>query len=737
MSLLPRKWQSFDSKLPLLASGLVLITALTLVVTAYYQLERALLASAEQRLASTAEITAQLLMRPGLRRESGHVPEYDPLVRFLRGAGSRQEAMAVLREPQAPGENKAYAALLDAAGRVLLEYRRDTLPAPSWPATVIASRAIRGDSALVSPLEPYGTGAGYSRIRRLRGAGDTATLGYVVAAYPLTSATVQEFKDIVGGGVELRVGNPAAGVWTDLERIVSPPVSIPSGHTAVTHSDHIVAAARMPGTGLLVWLSQSTLSVVTPVRSLLWNVIPLGLGIAALGALLMWRMARNITHPLAQLTEVAEGVARDSHSMPRTDEMPADVKNADEITRLRFAFERMSDRVAERQALEAQLRHAQKMEAIGRLAGGVAHDFNNLLTAIRSYADLLLEDMPPYDPKRGDVLEIRKAAERAASLTAQLLAFGRKTLLQPRVLDTREVLTDIQAMLRRLMIEDIRLEVSAPDGLWPVKADRGQLEQVIVNLAVNARDAMPAGGLLRITGMNVVVQEAMDTRHGVVPAGDYVAIRVSDTGAGMDTTTQNRVFEPFFTTKSVGQGTGLGLATVHGIVAQSGGIITVDSEPMRGSTFTVYLPRATEAPGEKAAAGAVVNARANNETILLVEDETAVRALARRVLVRAGFRVLEASSPSEALALAERHALEISMVLTDVVMPELSGPALVEKLRRTCPGVRVLFISGYTDDEVISRGLGHAEMDLLQKPFSAQQLVERIRNVLDRRSGAS
>ena len=732
MALFHRKWRSFDSKLPLLASGLVLLTAMTLVATAYYHVERALLETAQRRLEGTGDVTARLLARPGLRRERGPQAAYAPLVNFLRTGSGRDDALGVLRTAQVIGENKAYAALLDARGRTLLEYKRDTLAAPRWATDAIARGVIRGDSSTVSPFEAYAGRVGYSRVFPLFASGDSTLLGYVVSAYPFGSATVQEFRDIVGGGVDLRVGRTDAGVWTDLQRVVPPPPAHTMAAGAHIVGDVIVTTAPIPNSPFVVWLSQPTIGVLTPVRSMLWNLIPLGLGIMVLGALLMWRMARNITHPLAQLMDVAEGVARDSHSMPRTDEMPIAIKNADEITRLRYAVERMSDRVAERQALEAQLRHSQKMEAIGRLAGGVAHDFNNLLTAIRSYADLMLEDMTPYDSKRGDVNEIKRAAERAASLTAQLLAFGRKTLLQPRVIDTRDVLTDMEAMLQRLMIEDVRLEVSAQEGLWPVKADRGQLEQVIVNLAVNARDAMPSGGTIRIRAANVVVHERMDTRHGIVIPGEYVAIRVTDTGSGMDSTTQNRVFEPFFTTKSVGRGTGLGLATVHGIVEQSGGVITVESEPMRGSTFTVYLPRASEAVSKRTSGGVMTGPRGNNETILLIEDETSVRALARRVLVRAGFRVLEASSPSEALALAEQHAAEIKLVLSDVVMPEMSGPALIEKLGAVCPGVRVLFISGYTDDEVISRGLGGPDIDLLQKPFSAQQLVERAREAIDR-----
>jgi signal transduction histidine kinase/ActR/RegA family two-component response regulator len=450
----------------------------------------------------------------------------------------------------------------------------------------------------------------------------------------------------------------------------------------------------------------------------------------------MWQMAHRITHPIVELTSAAERVAADvttDGGMPASPAMVPTVMppgDADEVTRLRSAFARMASRVAERQTLENQLRHSQKMEAIGRLAGGVAHDFNNLLTAIRSYADLLYEDMPVWDAKRADVQEIRSAAQRATALTAQLLAFSRKQMLQPRVLDTAAVLQDVQAMLRRLLIEDIQLLIETPPGLWHVKADRGQLEQVIVNLAVNARDAMPHGGELRISAVNDAVMDPFETSHGVMPAGEYVAIRVTDTGLGMDIATQARVFEPFFTTKAVGQGTGLGLATVHGIVAQSGGYVTVESAMAAGTTFTVYLPRVRETPLAESGSGATAQ-RGHNETILLVEDEQGVRALARRVLVRAGYRVLESTTPNDALELARKHFKEIRLVLSDVVMPEMSGPALVSMLAQICPLARVLYISGYTDDEVIGRGLANPGIQLLQKPFSAQQLVERVRAAME------
>ncbi len=726
-----RRWRSFDRKLPLLASGLVILTAAVLAFTAYALLQHALVEANGERLYIAASAVAQLVQRPGAQgRDSAGLAANRDLAAFALGGGSRTRATAALTRRQFPSDTqKVFAALLDSAGTPLLTAQRSARR-PEFLLRSVRNGEVRGDTAWVGPIEDIGGIPGVSYARPLRAAGGRLA-GYLVETRLIGSVrAIRPVRDLVGSRATILIGQPTAGVWTDHERISAPPPVRFTRATIARFDRGVGAAAFIPGTPWMIWLSQPDEAVLAPTKTLLWSILPLGVLIALLGAALMYRMARRITHPLAELTDVAEGVARDTHALPRTDELPAEIKGADEITRLRFAFERMADRVAERHALEQQLRHAQKMEAVGRLAGGVAHDFNNLLTAIRSYADLMLDDMPPYDPKRGDVLEIRKAAERAAALTSQLLAFSRKSLLQPRVLDTGAVLADVQGMLRRLMVEDIRVEIAAPEGLWPVKADRGQLEQVIVNLAVNARDAMPDGGTLRISAENEVLLHPVATRQESVPPGEYVAIRVSDTGIGMDSTTQNRVFEPFFTTKPVGQGTGLGLATVHGIVAQSGGYVTVDSQPARGTTFTVYLPRALEKPNRDSG-GNVANAKGNNETVLLVEDEASVRALSRRVLVRAGFRVIEAASPKEALVLAETHAKEIRLVLSDVVMPEMSGPVLVAKLSQVVPHARVLYISGYTDDEVIGRGIANPGIMLLQKPFSAQQLVERVRDALD------
>ena len=380
---------------------------------------------------------------------------------------------------------------------------------------------------------------------------------------------------------------------------------------------------------------------------------------------------------------------------------------------------------------EEQLRQAQKMEAVGRLAGGVAHDFNNLLTAILGFSDMLLADLGATDARREDVLEIRKAADRATSLTRQLLAFSRQQVLQPRVMDVNTLIRDLERMLRRLIGEDVELATVLEPDMWPVMADGGQLEQVLLNLVVNARDAMPAGGVITIETSNLVVDERVIRAHPFVEPGEFAVLTVSDTGVGMDAKVQARVFEPFFTTKPAGEGTGLGLATVYGIVKQSGGYILLSSEVGRGTTFTILLPRVTRSSQAATRTGGRDASPGGSETVLLVEDEEAVRYLARRALQRAGYRVIDARHGHDALALCRTLDAPIDILITDVVMPEMGGRDLAERLATLQPAARVIFMSGYTDDEIIRRGLMARQTSFLQKPFTAAQLLQRVRQVLD------
>jgi PAS domain S-box-containing protein len=388
--------------------------------------------------------------------------------------------------------------------------------------------------------------------------------------------------------------------------------------------------------------------------------------------------------------------------------------------------------ITERRQLEEQLRQSQKMDAIGRLAGGIAHDFNNLLTVITGRAQLILARLRPEEPIHRDATLVRTTADRAAALTQQLLAFSRKQVLQPQVLDLNAVMTAMGPMLGRLIGEDIDLAMVPAPELGRVKADPGQIEQVIVNLVVNSRDAMPEGGRLTVETANVELDEAYASRHVSVPAGPYVMLAVSDTGEGMDEATRSRVFEPFFTTKGPGKGTGLGLATVYGIVKQSGGDIRLYSEVGTGTTFKIYLPRVSEAAGppDPAAAPSATVPR-GDETILLVEDEAEVRELAREILEVSGYTVLQACDAQEAILMAERHGGPIHLLLTDVIMPRQSGRALVERLRPLRPETQVVYMSGYTNEAIVRHGVLDPDTLFIQKPFTPAGLGRKVREALD------
>ena len=390
--------------------------------------------------------------------------------------------------------------------------------------------------------------------------------------------------------------------------------------------------------------------------------------------------------------------------------------------------------VTEQRRLQRQLLQAQKMEAVGRLAGGIAHDFNNLLTAILGSAELALETLPAGAPEREEVDEVRKAALRAADLTRQLLAFSRQQVIVPKVLNPNDVVGGMDKMLRRLLGEDVELRAALDSDLGAVKVDPSQLEQVVLNLAVNARDAMPEGGTLTIETQNAELDQEYVHGHLSAQPGPYVMLAVSDTGVGMDAGTQARIFEPFFTTKEKGRGTGLGLATVYGIVKQSGGWIWVYSEPGHGTTFKVYFPRVAAVAAPATVSVAPPTSVRGSETILVVEDDETIRNLVLKVLKGNGYTVLVAANGDEAERVAERHPGRIHLLITDVVLPGLSGPEVARRLVATRTDTRALYLSGYTNDAVLRRGVLEAGVAFLQKPFTPGVLGRKVREVLDQTS---
>jgi len=466
------------------------------------------------------------------------------------------------------------------------------------------------------------------------------------------------------------------------------------------------------------------------------------LGYASVADVLRLDMARDVYADPAERQRLLD---RDTYTDREYDEVEATWKRTDgRLLTVQLSVRAVRDGarqvqyyetfvrdVTDQRRLQQQLVQSQKMEAVGRLAGGIAHDFNNLLTVITSYSDLLLEDLGREDAKREDVEQIRKAADGAAALTRQLLAFSRQQVLEPRVVSLSAVVSGVEKMLRRVLGEDVDLCTVLDPDLGSVKADVGQLEQVLMNLAVNARDAMPTGGKLTIETADVDHDPDYARDHDAAPVSQFVMLAVSDTGVGMDEATKARIFEPFFTTKEPGKGTGLGLATVYGIVKQSGGFIWVYSEPGRGTAFKIYLPRVdAPAPGRAADPGPAAVPR-GTETVLLVEDAAAVRAVTREVLERQGYVVLEAPNGEAALHLAQKHRGPIHLLLTDVVMPVMSGRQLADQLAPVRPDMKVLYASGYTDDSVVRHGVLEEGTAYLQKPFTPERLARKVRDVLD------
>lgn len=397
-----------------------------------------------------------------------------------------------------------------------------------------------------------------------------------------------------------------------------------------------------------------------------------------------------------------------------------------------FAIAFVND-ISQRKNLEEQLLQAQKMDAVGRLAGGVAHDFNNMLTVVLGYNRMILDELSPVDPLRDCAEEIQRAAERAGALTNRLLAFSRRQLIQPRVMNPNTVVEQTEKMLRRLIGEDIELALHLSSDAGNIKVDPSHLEQAIVNLVVNSRDAMPQGGRVTIETQNVVLDESYARSHLGVQPGPFVMLAVSDTGVGMDAETRKRVFEPFFTTKEKGKGTGLGLATVYGIVKQVNGDIWVYSEPGRGTTIKMYFPRVDEAPAEENGLESLLPHAESSETILVVEDEKGLRELTVRILQKLGYTVLVAAGGAEAIEAAASYTGEISLLLTDVVMPNMSGRQVADRLLTLRPGLKILYFSGYTDSTVIHHGVLEDGVDFLPKPFSREVLANKIREILSRR----
>jgi signal transduction histidine kinase/CheY-like chemotaxis protein len=742
--------KSLSKRLPLLISGLLIAALAAFAFVGYKQLTSALTAAANNRAQSASKLLARTFdtQLPQLRAALSGTASDSAVQRFLRtndprdrNAAERSLANKIARTPQVIGLE-----LRDRDGKRLL-----------WVGGPDSAKASVLRGGHVASVPPGGMLAG--PIVADRGALFYESTAPITRSPGDTVATLAQFREVrsaqsakliaglIGSHATFLIGD-TTGVWNNLVTVVPGPQlnsRSPSvlSYTASDGSARLGSWAVVRQAPWIVWVDIRTSSILAPARRFLGVMALAGLLILILGAIGAWLIGRQITTPLHDLALAAKDISDGDYTrrvvVSSEDELGVLAESFNDMARViedshRELEGRMAATVQDltrQRKLEDQLVQAQKMEAVGQLAGGVAHDFNNLLTVIMSYSSMLLTDMGANDTTRGDIQEISDAAQRAATLTRQLLAFSRKQVLQIRAVNVNAVVVDVERMLRRLIGEDILLTTHLDPDLALINADPGQLEQVLINLAVNARDAMPGGGDLTITTDNADLFEEHSERHLGAAPGKYVMLAVTDTGSGMTKEVQQRLFEPFYTTKGVGKGTGLGLATVHGIVKQCGGDVYVYSEIGHGTTFKVYFPRLAKADPIATIPEHRAITPSGTETVLLAEDDEAIRTLGARVLGALGYNVLVARTGGEALRIVAEYKGKIDLIATDVVMPEMNGSQLVERVLEARPGIRVLFMSGYTDDEVMRRGVIDGQTAFLQKPFTPDLLAHRVREVLD------
>ncbi|HEU4836443.1 MAG TPA: ATP-binding protein [Pyrinomonadaceae bacterium] len=792
----PGNWQSrwslsnisFKYRLPILIGTLLAAIILACNWASYRAVKASALDVGRERLQNLTQQLSTLLQQSAgnILTKTATVANEPALRAFVKSPDTTSPAdvQKLLQQFHAPQDaNSIRVELYNAQGTLLLV-------SPEGDTTPLGDLANEFKQTSSEPFKAVGTirqlkdAIGFPALAAIK-SDDGKVAGYLVRWRKLSANadTRQQMTRLLGTSATLYLGNHDNETWTDLANIVAKPSVDVRAKTDILAYDRngdrngntrVIGLARpVAGTPWMLLIEFPDDVVLKPVSGFMTRVTIISLFLFVMGIAGAFVLSRKITGPLYQLTGSATAISRGDHS--RT----VDIHQGDEIGQLAKAFNTMVEKlgvsqreleskvqertaqleeanrqlellseahaqkrtVAEKErtdALEAlhhtekQLLQSQKLEAVGRLAGGISHDFNNLLTVILGYSDIMKRNLQDGHPLRRNVEEIVRASERAASLTRQLLAFSRKQVMQPKVFDLNTVVSDLEKMLRRMIGEDIELRVGLRDELDHIKADPVQLEQVIMNLVVNARDAMPRGGKLSIETNNVYLDEAYAREHVSVVPGDYVMLAISDTGCGMNEETRLHIFEPFFTTKEQGKGTGLGLSMVYGIVRQSGGNIWVYSEEGRGTTFKVYFPRVTAHADEYKRTSGGLDGPRGSETILLVEDAELVRNLARQVLEGAGYRVLEAASPEAAITLCEKiNGDKIDLLLTDVIMPGMSGNDMSRILLAKQPGMPVLYMSGYTDDAIVQHGVLEPGINFLQKPFTPGALALKVREVLD------
>ena len=781
-----RRWSlsniSFKYRLPLLIGTLLALIIVACNWASYRAVKASALAVGRERLQNlTLQLSSMLQQSANNISTKTALAANEPAIRaFVKSptSESRTDVGKVLQQFLAPQDQNSLRVELWSTDRLLLV-------SPESQATPLSDLNAEFKHSAVEPFRTIGNirrlndTIGFPAVAAIKG-DDGKVAGYLVRWRKLAASadTRQQMTKLLGTNATLYIGDQADDVWTDLASIIpKPPLDVRTHDDIQTYdrdgNTPVIALARpIAGTPWLILIEFPDDVVLKPVNGFMRRMLIIGTFLFVMGVAGAFVLSRKVTGPLYELTAGATAISRGDHSRL------VNIDQKDEFGQLASAFNAMVEKLRESQrelerkvqertaqleeanhqlellseshaekrslaereradAIEAlrntenQLVQSQKLEAVGRLAGGISHDFNNLLTVILGYTDISKRTLKEGDPLLRNLEEIGKASERAASLTRQLLAFSRKQVMQPKVFDLNTVVSDLKKMLRRMIGEDIELRVISEADLGNIKADPVQLEQVIMNLVVNARDAMPRGGKLSIETSNVYLDESYAREHVSVDPGEYVMLAISDTGCGMNEETRQRIFEPFFTTKESGKGTGLGLSMVYGIVKQSGGNIWVYSEEGRGTTFKIYFPRVTAEAEEYRRVGDTFEMPKGTETILLVEDAALVRTLARQVLETAGYKVLEAASAEAALTICEPNGTRIDLLLTDVVMPGMSGNDMSKILLARQPDMPVLYMSGYTDEAIVQHGVLEAGINFLQKPFSPGALALKVREVLD------
>ena len=781
-----RRWSlsniSFKYRLPLLIGTLLALIIVACNWASYRAVKASALAVGRERLQNlTLQLSSMLQQSANNISTKTALVANEPAIRaFVKSptSESRTDVGKVLQQFLAPQDQNSLRVELWSTDRLLLV-------SPESQATPLSDLNAEFKHSAVEPFRTIGNirclhdTIGFPAVAAIKG-DDGKVAGYLVRWRKLAASadTRQQMTKLLGTNATLYIGDQADDVWTDLASIIpKPPLDVRTHDDIQTYdrdgNTPVIALARpIAGTPWLILIEFPDDVVLKPVNGFMRRMLIIGTFLFVMGVAGAFVLSRKVTGPLYELTAGATAISRGDHSRL------VNIDQKDEFGQLASAFNAMVEKLRESQrelerkvqertaqleeanhqlellseshaekrslaereradAIEAlrntenQLVQSQKLEAVGRLAGGISHDFNNLLTVILGYTDISKRTLKEGDPLLRNLEEIGKASERAASLTRQLLAFSRKQVMQPKVFDLNTVVSDLKKMLRRMIGEDIELRVISEADLGNIKADPVQLEQVIMNLVVNARDAMPRGGKLSIETSNVYLDESYAREHVSVDPGEYVMLAISDTGCGMNEETRQRIFEPFFTTKESGKGTGLGLSMVYGIVKQSGGNIWVYSEEGRGTTFKIYFPRVTAEAEEYRRVGDTFEMPKGTETILLVEDAALVRTLARQVLETAGYKVLEAASAEAALTICEPNGTRIDLLLTDVVMPGMSGNDMSKILLARQPDMPVLYMSGYTDEAIVQHGVLEAGINFLQKPFSPGALALKVREVLD------